>query len=96
MAGLALTHHPYDIGFILVDYKGGGAFSALARLPHTQGLVTDLSGNLTGRALLALRAEMDRRKRLFNAAGVSDIDGYQQRYWQGQVKVPLMWITCAS
>jgi len=62
---LALTHHPYDVGFVLVDFKGGGAFSDLVRLPHTLGMVTDLGGNLTERALVALEAEMDRRKRLF-------------------------------
>lgn len=86
---LALTHHPYDVGFVLVDFKGGGAFSELANLPHTLGMVTDLSGNLTERALVALRAEMDRRKRLFNDAGVNDIGPYQQLYWQGKVKQPL-------
>lgn len=86
---LALTHHPYDVGFVLVDFKGGGAFSDLVNLPHTLGMVTDLSGNLTERALVALRAEMDRRKQLFNDAGVNDIGPYQQLYWQGKVQEPL-------
>ncbi|MGD1994980.1 MAG: FtsK/SpoIIIE domain-containing protein, partial [Anaerolineae bacterium] len=89
VVALALTHHPYDVGFVLVDFKGGGAFSDLVDLPHTQGFVTDLSGRLTERALLALRAEVDRRKRLFNAAGVNDIVRYQQRYWRGEVSQPL-------
>ena len=86
---LALTHHPHDVGFVLVDFKGGGTFSDLVELPHTQGLVTDLSGNLTARALVALQAEMDRRKRLFNDAGVNDIGPYQRLYWQGKVEEPL-------
>jgi S-DNA-T family DNA segregation ATPase FtsK/SpoIIIE len=89
VVGLALTHHPYDVGFVLVDFKGGGTFSDLVRLPHTLGMVTDLSGNLTERALVALDAEMDRRKRLFNAAGVNDIGPYQDLYWQHKVKKPL-------
>lgn len=89
VVGLALTHHPHDVGFILVDFKGGGAFSGLVDLPHTQGFVTDLGGNLTGRALIALQAEMDRRKRLFNVAGVNDIDRYQRLYWQGHTDRPL-------
>ena len=89
VVGLALTHHPYDVGFVLVDFKGGGTFSDLVRLPHTLGMVTDLSGNLTERALVALDAEMDRRKRLFNAAGVNDIGSYQDLYWQHKVKKPL-------
>lgn len=89
VVALALTHHPHDVGFVLVDFKGGGTFSDLVRLPHTLGMVTDLSGNLTARALVALEAEMDRRKRLFNDAGVNDIGPYQQLYWQGMVKDPL-------
>jgi S-DNA-T family DNA segregation ATPase FtsK/SpoIIIE len=89
VVALALTHHPHDVGFVLVDFKGGGAFSDLVDLPHTQGLVSDLSGNLTERALMALRAEMDRRKRLFNAVGVNDIGLYQQLRWQGRVEEPL-------
>ena len=89
VVALALTHHPHDVGFVLVDFKGGGAFSDLVDLPHTQGFVTDLSGDLTGRALVALRAEVDRRKRLFNAAGVNEIERYQRRYWQGETSQPL-------
>jgi S-DNA-T family DNA segregation ATPase FtsK/SpoIIIE len=89
VVALALTHHPHDVGFVLVDFKGGGAFSDLVDLPHTQGFVTDLSGRLTERALVALRAEVDRRKRLFNAAGVSKIERYQQRTWRGEVREPL-------
>jgi len=89
VVALALTHHPYDLGFVLVDFKGGGTFSELAKLPHTLGMVTDLGGNLTERALVALEAEMDRRKQMFNDAGVSDIGPYQQLYWQGRVKEPL-------
>lgn len=89
VVALALTHHPHDVGFVLVDFKGGGAFSGLTQLPHTQGLVTDLSGKLAQRALVALRAEMDRRKRLFNAVDVNDIGLYQQLHWRGQVDEPL-------
>jgi DNA segregation ATPase FtsK/SpoIIIE, S-DNA-T family len=86
---LGLTHHPHDVGFVMVDFKGGGTFSDLVKLPHTLGMVTDLSGNLTERALVALEAEMDRRKRLFNAAGVNDIIDYQRLYWQGRIEEPL-------
>lgn len=89
VVGLALTHHPHDVAFVLVDFKGGGAFGRLADLPHVLGVVTDLSGRLTERALVALEAEMDRRKRCFQEAGVSDIDQYQRLYWQGAVGVPL-------
>lgn len=87
---LALKHHPHDVGFVLVDFKGGGAFSDLAALPHTLGIVTNISGNLAERALVALEAEIKRREHLLvNEAGVNDIGMYQQLYWQGKVKQPL-------
>lgn len=89
VVALAMTHHPYDVGFVLVDFKGGGTFSKLQYLPHTLGMVTDLSGDLTKRALLSLEAEVDRRKRLFNSARVNDIGPYQQLYWKGKVGEPL-------
>ncbi len=87
---LALTHHPYDLGFILVDFKGGGAFSPLVSLPHVLGLITNISGNLAERALVALESEIKRREHLLvNEAKVSDIGRYQDLYWQGKVQEPL-------
>lgn len=81
---LALRHHPYDMGFVLVDFKGGGAFSPLISLPHVLGLVTNISGNLAERALVALEAEIKRREHLFNQFHVNDIARYQELYWQQQ------------
>ena len=69
VTGLAVTNRPDELGFVLVDYKGGSAFSECARLPHTVGLVTDLDAHLTARALTSLDAEMKRRERLL-AQGV--------------------------
>ncbi len=54
VASLALAHDPEHVNFVLVDYKGGSAFDAAARLPHTVGLVTDLDGGLADRALRCL------------------------------------------
>jgi S-DNA-T family DNA segregation ATPase FtsK/SpoIIIE len=84
VVSLALRHHPYDLGFILVDFKGGGAFTPLAPLPHTLGVVTNISGNLAERALVALEAEIKRREHLFQQFNVSDILRYQELYWQKQ------------
>ena len=43
VAGLAATHGPQQLAFVLVDYKGGAAFADLARLPHVAGMITNLS-----------------------------------------------------
>ncbi|MFN2519002.1 MAG: FtsK/SpoIIIE domain-containing protein [Jatrophihabitantaceae bacterium] len=61
VAGLAVSHPPDAISFLLIDYKGGAAFADCARLPHTVGLVTDLDAQLTGRALRSLHSELARR-----------------------------------
>ncbi len=78
VTGLAVTNRPDELGFVLVDYKGGSAFSDCARLPHTVGLVTDLDAHLTARALTSLDAEMKRRERLLAEASARDLDDYRR------------------
>ncbi|GAA5033897.1 FtsK/SpoIIIE domain-containing protein [Terrabacter aeriphilus] len=79
VAGLAVTNRPDELALLLVDYKGGSAFGACARLPHTVGLVTDLDGHLTSRALTSLDAEMKRREQLLARAGAKDLEAYRLR-----------------
>ncbi|WP_167761724.1 FtsK/SpoIIIE domain-containing protein [Blastococcus sp. CT_GayMR19] len=73
IAGLALNHPPDRCSFLLVDYKGGAAFAEAAALPHTVGLVTDLDGQTTARALRSLGAELTRREAILATHQVSDI-----------------------
>ena len=79
VAGLAVTNRPDQLSFVLVDYKGGSAFSECARLPHAVGLVTDLDAHLTTRALTALDAEMKRRERLLARVGAKDLQEYRRQ-----------------
>ena len=67
IAGLAMNHPPDRCSFLLVDYKGGAAFAEAASLPHTVGLVTDLDGQTTERALRSLTAELTRREAILAA-----------------------------
>ncbi|TQM63852.1 FtsK/SpoIIIE domain-containing protein [Humibacillus xanthopallidus] len=78
VVGLAATHRPDDLGFVLVDYKGGAAFRECARLPHTLGLVTDLDEHLTARALASLTAELRRRERVLADAGAKDLETFRR------------------
>ena len=55
---MAAAHSPQRLTFLLVDYKGGSAFRDCVDLPHTVGLVTDLSPHLVRRALTSLSAEL--------------------------------------
>ena len=73
LIGLAVTHAPERVTFLLVDYKGGAAFKDCVGLPHTVGLVTDLTPALVRRALTSLRAELHRRERLLNRANAKDL-----------------------
>ncbi|MGF1652168.1 MAG: FtsK/SpoIIIE domain-containing protein [Actinomycetales bacterium] len=76
VASLAAAHSPDRLTFLLVDFKGGGAFDACAGLPHTVGLVTDLDEHLAARALRCLRAELRHREHRLREAGVSDLRDY--------------------
>ncbi|HEX3514047.1 MAG TPA: FtsK/SpoIIIE domain-containing protein, partial [Trebonia sp.] len=74
---LAVANRPDELTFVLIDYKGGSAFADCARLPHTVGMVTDLSPHLVERALTSLSAELTRREHLLAAVGAKDIEDYQ-------------------
>ncbi len=78
VCSLALANRPDEMTFLLVDYKGGAAFRDCARLPHVVGVVTDLDGQLTARALTSLTAELRRRERLFAGVGAGDMDAYRR------------------
>jgi DNA segregation ATPase FtsK/SpoIIIE, S-DNA-T family len=83
LVSLAATHGPEVINFLLIDFKGGAALKPFLALPHTVGLVTNLrenEGNADqkleaniGRTITWLRAESNRRMRVLDDAGYSDI-----------------------
>ncbi|MEV7803927.1 FtsK/SpoIIIE domain-containing protein [Microbispora sp. NPDC088329] len=78
ICSLAVANRPDEMTFVLIDYKGGAAFKECVRLPHTVGMVSDLDGHLTQRALSSLAAEIRRRERLLLDAGAKDIEDYQR------------------
>jgi S-DNA-T family DNA segregation ATPase FtsK/SpoIIIE len=71
VAGLAATHPPEQLAFVLIDFKGGAAFADLAPLPQVAGLITNLHADLSmvDRAMAALKGELVRRRRLLHLAG---------------------------
>src|SRR5713226_5918741 len=77
IVGLAMTHHPHLVNFLLVDFKGGAAFKPFEKIPHTVGMVSDLSGRLTERALHALKSELRRREYILAEANAKKIAQYQ-------------------
>ena len=73
IVSLAAHYGPDRVTFVLVDFKGGGAFDVFADLPHNVGVVTDLDEHLSARALRCLQAELKYREHRLRDAGVSDL-----------------------
>lgn len=98
---MAINYHPYEVQFILIDYKGGGLAGAFEnkqtgmKLPHLVGTITNLDANEIKRSLSSIESELKRRQALFNqareASGESTIDiyKYQKLYRDGVVKIPV-------
>ncbi len=86
---MALRYPPWEIGFFLIDYKGGGMASLFYGLPHLVGSISNLSGNVTDRALMSIRSENERRQRLFLEAGVNSIRDYGRLFHEGMISSPL-------
>lgn len=80
---------PHEVTFVAIDYKGGDLVRDLKDLPHLVGVISNLQGNLADRALQALKAEAQRRQRIFNEVGVGDIYTYQKRRRAGEKLAPL-------
>ncbi len=73
VAALAVRHPPNRLNFLFVDYKGGASSKVFERLPHTVGYVTNLSADLSVRALVSLRAELNRRMQIMEGIA-KDLD----------------------
>ncbi len=92
IAALAVGNRPDEFTFILVDYKGGAAFKDCNRLPHTVGMVTDLDGHLTARALESLGAELRYREHQLANADAKDIEDYVAAMQPGDEPMPRLLI----
>ncbi|PGV62334.1 type VII secretion protein EssC [Bacillus cereus] len=83
---LAVNFHPYEVAFLLIDYKGGGMANLFKNLPHLLGTITNLDGAQSMRALASIKAELQKRQRLFGEYDVNHINQYQKLYKQGKAK----------
>jgi S-DNA-T family DNA segregation ATPase FtsK/SpoIIIE len=86
---LVVNYHPHEVAFILIDYKGGGMAQSFLGLPHLSGVITNLGGNATNRALLSINAEIKSRQRIFNDYKVKHIDAYIELYRSGVATEPM-------
>jgi DNA segregation ATPase FtsK/SpoIIIE-like protein len=79
IAGMAVTYDPSVLNFVLVDYKGGGAFKEFASLPHCVDIITNLASDGVTRMFTAINAEMKRRQALNAETGTKNIVEYRQK-----------------
>jgi DNA segregation ATPase FtsK/SpoIIIE, S-DNA-T family len=75
--GLALSYPPDRINFLFVDFKGGSGLGPLTGLPHSVGLLTDLSSHELDRYLQSLRAEITLREEALAAVQAPDLASYR-------------------
>ena len=75
---MALQFSPEDVNFILVDFKGTSLLTPFRNLPHLAGSISNLDRDIR-RSLLSIDSEMERRQRLLDHYGISDINGYLAR-----------------
>ncbi len=79
IVGLALNYSPDILNFVLVDYKGGGAFKPFEHLPHCVDIVTNLNKSAVARMFSAITAEMMRRQKLCADTKTKDIIEYRRQ-----------------
>lgn len=86
---MATLFHPYEVGFVIIDFKGGGMVNQFKDLPHLMGAITNIDGKEINRSLKSIKAELQKRQRLFADADVNHIDKYIRKYKMGEVNQPL-------
>lgn len=86
---LIVNFHPYEVGFLLIDYKGGGMAGLFKDMPHLLGTITNLDGSESKRAMASIKSELARRQRIFSNHNVNHIDSYNKLFKNGEAKEPI-------
>ena len=86
---LAVNFHPHEVGFLLIDYKGGGMANLFTDLPHLLGTITNLDGSESMRALASIKSELARRQRIFNDHNVNNINQYTKLFKANEATLPM-------
>jgi len=97
LVAMATRYSPYEVEFLIIDFKGGGMSDRLVKLPHLNATITNIDGSSDGdidekvikRSLASIKAESLNRQRLLAEAGAIDISDYLEKYKQNKVSHPL-------
>ncbi len=82
---MATLYHPHEVGFMIIDFKGGGMVNQFRNLPHLIGAITNIDGKEIDRSLKSIKAELKKRQRCFAEADVNHIDAYISKFKKGEV-----------
>ena len=85
----ATLFHPWEIGFVIIDFKGGGMANQFKNLPHLIGTITNIDGNEVQRSLKSIKAELVKRQAVFASVGVNHIDKYIKKFKNGEATIAL-------
>lgn|GEM_PF-264058 len=80
IASLGVHFSPEYVNFLIIDYKGGSMSNIFKTMPHVVGIVTNLEGNQSYRAITAIDSEIKRREKILTGLGYNNIDEYQKNY----------------
>ena len=86
---VATLFHPYEVSFVIIDFKGGGMVNQFRSLPHLLGAITNIDGKEIDRSLKSIKAELQKRQRLFAEVDVNHIDKYIQKFKAGEAQTPI-------
>jgi S-DNA-T family DNA segregation ATPase FtsK/SpoIIIE len=91
IALLAAHHHPHDVNFVLIDYKGRDLLQGLEALPHVVGTLGNMEkaeaqAVLVERLFICLEAELRRRRNLLSGRNINQ---YYADHLQGRATEPL-------
>ena len=86
---MALLYHPYEVSFVIIDFKGGGMVNQFKNLPHLIGSITNIDGREIERSLQSIKAELKKRQELFAKYEVNHIDAYIRLSRQEKTEIPL-------
>lgn len=86
---MATLYEPRDVSFVIIDFKGGGMANQFRNLPHLLGAITNIDGKEINRSLKSIKAELEKRQRLFAEADVESINKYIKKFKAGEIDIPL-------
>ncbi|MGN0027795.1 MAG: type VII secretion protein EssC [Clostridium sp.] len=86
---IATYFNPYEVAFVIIDFKGGGMVNQFKELPHLLGAITNIDGKEIDRSLKSIKAELQKRQRLFAEVEVNHIDKYIKKFKSNEAKIPL-------